>query len=38
LPASRVVLSVNSLITYAAAILSSGSGNILFTHGDGSVL
>jgi len=38
LPTSRVVLSVNSLITYAAAMLAGGSGSVLFTRGDGSVL
>jgi hypothetical protein len=35
---SRMMLSVNGLIGYAAAILSSGSGTILFTRGDGSFL
>ena len=38
LPVSRVVLSVNTLITYGAAVFASGSGSILFTRGDGSVL
>lgn len=38
LPTSRVVLPVNPLITYAAATLASGSGSILFTRSDGSVL
>lgn len=38
LAASRIVLSVNSLISYAAAILTSGSGTVLFTRGDGSFL
>jgi hypothetical protein len=38
LPNSRVMLAVNSLITYAAALLSSGSGMVLFTRGDGSFL
>lgn len=38
LPISRVVLSVNSLIAYAAAMLASGSGSVLFTRGDGSFL
>ena len=33
---SRVMLSVNSLVTYAAAVLASGSGGVLFTRGDGS--
>ena len=35
---SRIMLSVNGLISHAAAILSSGSGTILFTRGDGSFL
>ncbi|MBS0558437.1 MAG: hypothetical protein JSR21_00100 [Proteobacteria bacterium] len=35
---SRVMLSANSLITYAAAILSSGSGAVLFSRGSGSYL
>jgi len=38
LPNSRVLLSINPLIAYAAAILASGSGNMLFTRGDGSSL
>jgi len=38
LPNSRAVLSVNSLISYAAALLTSGSGEVLFTRGDGSFL
>jgi hypothetical protein len=38
LPSSRAVLAVNSLISYAAACLTSGSGNVLFTRGDGSFL
>jgi hypothetical protein len=33
---SRVMLSANSLVTYAAALLVSGSGAVLFTRGDGS--
>ena len=36
LPGSRVMLAANSLITYAAALLTSGSGSVLFTRGDGS--
>ena len=36
LPTSRLILSVNSLITYVAAISPSGSGPILFSRGDGS--
>jgi hypothetical protein len=35
---SRVILSVNSLIGYAAAMTQSGSGTILFSRGDGSTL
>lgn len=33
---SRVLLSINSLVSYAAAVLSAGSGAVLFTRGDGS--
>jgi hypothetical protein len=36
LPSSKLTLSVNSLINYAAAITPSGTGNILFSRGDGS--
>ncbi len=35
---SRVMLSVNSLVNYAAAILNAGAGTILFTRGNGSYL
>jgi hypothetical protein len=35
---SRVMLSVNSLIGYAATVLSTGSGSVLFTRGDGCFL
>ena len=38
LAGSKVILSVNSLIIYAAAISPSGSGSILFSRGDGSFL
>ncbi len=38
LAGSRLILSVNSLISYAAAISPSGSGTILFSRGDGSFL
>lgn len=38
LAGSRVILSINSLIVYAAAISPSGSGSILFSRGDGSIL
>jgi hypothetical protein len=33
---SKLLLSVNSLITYVAAISPAGSGSILFSRGDGS--
>jgi len=36
LAGSRLMLSINSLISYAAAISPSGSGIILFSRGDGS--
>jgi hypothetical protein len=35
---SRLILSVNSLISCAAVILPSGSGAILFSRGDGSIV
>jgi hypothetical protein len=35
---ARIMLAVNSLITYAAAVTASGSGAVLFTRGDGSYL
>jgi hypothetical protein len=38
LPSSRLILSINSLISHAAAITPSGSGTILFSRGDGSIL
>ena len=38
LPNTRVMLGVNSLIAFAAAVLTSGSGNLLLTRGDGSYL
>lgn len=38
LAGSRVILSVNSLITHAAAISPSGTGSIFFSRGDGSFL
>ena len=38
LPNARVMLAVNSLITYGAAVLASGSGAVLLTRGDGSYL
>jgi hypothetical protein len=36
LPTSRLILSVNSLISYAAVVSPTGSGSILFSRGDGS--
>lgn len=36
LAGSRLILSINSLISYGAAISPSGSGAILFSRGDGS--
>jgi len=33
---SKVTLSVSSLVSYAAAVLATGSGTVLFTRGDGS--
>lgn len=38
LASSRIILSINSLILYAAAISPTGSGSILFTRGDGSTV
>lgn len=38
LPNTRAMLAVNSLITYAATVLASGSGVVLLTRGDGSYL
>jgi hypothetical protein len=38
LPASRVILAANSLIRYAALLLPSGTGSVLFSRGDGSVV
>jgi hypothetical protein len=38
LAGSRLILSVNSLISYAAAISPSGSGTILFSRGDGTFI
>ena len=35
---SRLILSVNSLISFAAAISPTGSGSILFSRGDGSFI
>jgi hypothetical protein len=38
LAGSRLILSVNGLISYAAALSPSGSGNVLFSRGDGSFI
>jgi len=38
LAGSKLILSVNSLISYAAAVSPSGSGSILFSRGDGSIV
>ena len=38
LAGNRLILSVNSLISYAAAISPSGSGSVLFSRGDGSFI
>ena len=38
LPVSRLILSVNALINYAAVIIPSGTGNVMFSRGDGSIL
>src|SRR4051794_18591292 len=37
-PNSRVILSINNLIGYGAAILPAGSGTVYFSRGDGSVV
>jgi hypothetical protein len=34
----RLILSINSLISYVAAISTLGSGMILFSRGDGSIV
>jgi hypothetical protein len=38
LPNSRVMLALNTLITYGSAVLQSGTGTIFFSRGDGSVI
>ncbi len=35
---TKVLLSVNGLVQYAAGVLTNGSGTVLFTRGDGSYL
>jgi hypothetical protein len=38
LPNSQILIAVNSLIQNAAAVLTSGTGSVYFTRGDGSNL
>ncbi len=38
LPGSQVLLGGGDAVTYAAAVLVAGAGQILFTRGDGSVI
>lgn len=38
LPNSRVILAVNSLIAYVSAMMQSGSGPLMFSRGDGSII
>jgi hypothetical protein len=38
LPNDRIILAINNLITYASAILQAGSGTVIFSRGDGSVI
>jgi hypothetical protein len=38
LAGSKIILSINSLISYVAALSPSGSGSILFSRGDGSII
>lgn len=38
LPNNRLILSINSLITYAAAVSPAGAGAVLFSRGDGSII
>ena len=35
---SQIILSINSLISYAAVISPTGSGGVLFSRGDGSIV
>lgn len=35
---SRVIVSINSLIGYGAAVVPAGSGTIYFSRGDGAVI
>ena len=35
---ARLMLAVNGLVKYAAAVLAAGSGIVLFTRGDGSYI
>jgi hypothetical protein len=36
LPNSRMLLRCGPLVSYCAALLASGTGSVMFTHGDGS--
>lgn len=38
LPSSQAILSVNDLITYAAAVSPTGTSAVLFSRGDGSIV
>jgi hypothetical protein len=38
LAGSRLILSINNLVTHAAAISPSGSGTVLLSRGEGSVI
>lgn len=38
LPNTRIMLCINALVGYAAGVLTSGSGTLLFTRGDGSFI
>ena len=35
---SKATLSVNGLVSYASAVLTTGNGTVLFTRGDGSFI
>ena len=35
---SKLILSVNSLINYAAVVIPSGTGSVVFSRGDGSIV
>lgn len=36
LPSTHAMLCINPLVSYGAGVLTSGSGSLLFTRGDGS--